>query len=75
MAQLGSRLAELRKARNLSQAELAKELGLSRGAIGNYEAKQRAPRIEVMKRIADYFGVTIDDLFFSTSDAHVSRAG
>jgi putative transcriptional regulator len=70
-----NRISQLRRARGLSQAELAAELGVSKGAIGMYETGRRTPGIEVAKRVADYFGTTIDGLYFAASDAHTSRAG
>lgn len=54
------RLRQLRTAKALTQSELADALGVSRNSIFFYESAQRTPDIIVLKKIADYFGVTCD---------------
>lgn len=56
------RLKQLREERNLTQAQLAKELDLSQGTIGNWERGTREPDFETVKTLADYFEVTTDYL-------------
>lgn len=64
-----TRLAELRAKKHMSQADLAKAFGLSRGAVGMYESGQRFPGDETMlKKMADYFGVSVDYLLDHTND-------
>lgn len=55
-------LKMLRLARGLTQQELAKQLGLSPVTISGYELGLREPSIEMLERIADYFGVSVDYL-------------
>jgi len=57
---LGKRLAELRKARKLTQADLSKMLGIHRGTYANYEAGKREPDNETLQKLADFFEVTTD---------------
>ncbi|WP_237738175.1 helix-turn-helix domain-containing protein [Caldicellulosiruptor sp. F32] len=57
----GKRLKELREERGLTQAELAKELGISVQNLSYYE-NGREPKYELLIKIADYFGVTVDYL-------------
>lgn len=59
---LGARIAELRKAQGWSQAKLADEIGASREIIGRYERGDAGASIEMAKRIADAFGVSLDYL-------------
>ena len=59
---LGRRLKELRGDR--SRDKVAAAIGISSSALGMYECNTRIPRDDVKKRIADYFGVTIQQLFF-----------
>ena len=54
------RLRELRIERGLSQYQLAGELGVSRGLIGNYEQGSREPDYATLAGIAKYFGVSVD---------------
>lgn len=62
MAKFPDRLKELRLAEGLTQIELAEKLGLSKGAVGNYEAGKRSPDYETLEAIADYFNVELDYL-------------
>ncbi|WP_241243639.1 helix-turn-helix domain-containing protein [Caldicellulosiruptor changbaiensis] len=57
----GKRLKELREEKGLTQAELAKELGISVQNLSYYE-NGREPKYELLIKIADYFGVTVDYL-------------
>ena len=56
------RLTELRLARNMSQAELAKRLGLSKSTISMYEQGRREPSFEIEELLADFFNVDLDYL-------------
>lgn len=55
-------LVELRKYHDFSQEELADMIGVSRQTLSKYETGESLPDIEKCKRLADVFGVTIDDL-------------
>ena len=56
------RLISLRKTNNITQKQLASDLGLSEIAIQNYEAKRRKPAYDVLIAIADRFDVSLDYL-------------
>jgi len=56
------RLSELRKNKKLTQAEFARVFNIATGTIGMWESGKRTPDNETMKKIADYFDVTIDYL-------------
>lgn len=58
----GERLKYLRTEKGLTQSELGKELGISRGAISYYEAGDRMPDINVLYDVAKYFNVSSDYL-------------
>ncbi|MCF6095633.1 helix-turn-helix domain-containing protein [Thermovorax subterraneus] len=58
----GERLQELRKEKGISRKELARALQLSYSAIAKYETNVRKPDQETLKKIADYFDVTVDYL-------------
>lgn len=57
-------LAELRKAAGLTQKELAEALGLSQSTIAMYETGERKPLYENHKKIAEFFGLNLGDIFF-----------
>mgnify|MGYP001580270174 CR=1 FL=1 len=58
----GQRILTLRKQRGWSQPELGKQVGTSGAIIGRYERGDITPSIEVAKKLADAFGVTLDYL-------------
>ena len=58
----GRRLHELRKQRGWSQPELGKQIGTSGTIIGRYERGEMTPSIDVARKLADAFGVTVDSL-------------
>ena len=59
---LGARIAILRRSLGMSQAELARALGISASAVGMYEQGRREPSMEIVSAMAKIFGVTIDYL-------------
>lgn len=68
---LGRRILELRKACGWSQPELGKKVGTSGPIIGRYERAEITPSVDVARRLAEIFGVTLDHL---TSDKDMPRA-
>lgn len=58
----GYRLLTLRKQRGWFQPELGKQVGTSEAISGRYERGEITPSIEVAKKLADAFGVTLDYL-------------
>ena len=56
----------------LSQRQVAEALGISQSSYAMIEGGHRHPRKEVEKKLADFFGVTVDELFFS-QDYHESQ--
>lgn len=68
MNNLGDRVKDLRKQKNLSQSELAEMVGISYAQIGRYETKGSQPPAETLKKIADALGVSPDFLIYGTSD-------
>ena len=64
-----NRLEELRKARNISQVEVAAALGVSRQTIGSLERGRYNPSILLAFKIARYFDLTIEDIFIYEEDA------
>ncbi len=46
----------------VSSYEVAKKTGVTQTAISNWKSGRSTPKVETMKKIADYFGVTVDYL-------------
>lgn len=59
---LSKNLIELRKAKGLTQLEFANILNYSDKSISKWENGDTVPDIEVLKRIADFYEVTVDYL-------------
>lgn len=62
MSKLSERLLALRQERDLSQKNLVKEMGLALNTYVRYERGERVPDADVLVRIADFYGVTLDYL-------------
>ena len=60
------RLRELRKSRKLTQAEVAKGVNCSAATYSRYEKGSRQPSLDMVLRLADFFGVSLDYLFGRT---------
>lgn len=60
---LGTKIRELRRRDGRTQEALADALGVSGQAVSRWEAGGSYPDMELMPAIANYFGVTIDELF------------
>ena len=56
------KLLELRKSRNITQQRLAVDLGIDQASISSYEGGKYLPTVEVLVKLADYFGVSTDYL-------------
>ena len=62
MARFHERLKSLRTEKDLSQAEFAKLIKLSKSSVNMYERGEREPGLATLERIADYFNVDMDYL-------------
>ena len=58
-----NRIEEIRKARGIRQEDFAKVLGVSRQTISSLETGRYNPSILLAHRIAQYFGMTIEEVF------------
>ncbi|MFW6030215.1 MAG: helix-turn-helix domain-containing protein [Halanaerobiales bacterium] len=60
----GDKVKELRKQRNLTQAQLAEKLGLGESTISFYESNKRRPNYEILDKIASFFQVPVEYLLY-----------
>lgn len=65
---LGEKIRELRKRNGRKQEDLARALGVTSQAVSRWEANGGYPDMEMIPAIANYFGITIDELFGYESD-------
>jgi transcriptional regulator with XRE-family HTH domain len=65
----GQRLAAFRVAKGLTQYELADALGMTRDQVVYYERISPNPSLELVKKVADFFGVTVGEMLNDTAKA------
>ena len=66
---LGEKLQALRKARGLSQEQLALELNVSRQAVSKWELDESVPDLDKLRALCAFFGVTADYLIWEEQTA------
>ncbi len=59
---IASNIKELRLERELTQAELAKEIGVSQKAIDYWERGVNEPKASYVLALANFFGVSCDEI-------------
>lgn len=64
---IGEKIALLRKAKNITQTELAEYLFLTPQTISRWEVGNGIPEVTLLPKIATFFSVSIDELFGITS--------
>lgn len=62
---IAGKLVKLRNEKNVSQTQVAETLGLTKAAISQYETGQRIPSDEIKIKLSNYYGVTVQELFFT----------
>ncbi len=60
---IGQKIRELRRRDGRTQEDLAGALGVTAQAVSRWESGGSYPDMEIVPSIANYFGVSIDDLF------------
>lgn len=59
---LSEKILRLRSQKGLSQLELAEQLGVSRQSVSKWETGQSVPDLDKLIKLADLFGVNVDEL-------------
>ena len=62
MKTYGEYLKSERQIRKISQEKLAKAIGITQQAISYYENDINEPTIGICEKIADFYGITLDEL-------------
>ncbi len=60
--EFSEKLLQLRRAKGLSQEQLAEQLQVSRQAVSKWETGEALPETDKLLRLGDFFGVTLDSL-------------
>ncbi len=59
---LGDQIKILRKAKQVSQVELANQIGVTKQSVSNWENDNIMPSVDIIKKLSNYFGCTSDYL-------------
>lgn len=63
ISNVGATIRALRKSKNISQAELGKELGYSARTVSDWENGCTEPNISAIKALVKFFDITYDEFF------------
>lgn len=61
-AKIGDIISGLRRLSGLSQSELAERVGISKLSLLKIEKNASTPKIETIKKIADFYSITVGQL-------------
>ena len=64
--EVGQKLKELRKSVSLTQQQLSEKLGISRVNYTRFENNAVRPDFETLIKLADFFDISLDELFDRT---------
>jgi len=70
---LGGRIAQLRKAQDITQAQLGELLGISQQTLNSYETGRRRVPVSQLRAIAQHLGVAVEALLDDDSKAATKR--
>lgn len=73
MEQIGKRIAGLRKSHNMTQQDLADQLGVTYQAVSNWERGLSMPDVVRLKDLASFFGLSLDEIMGNENDARIVR--
>lgn len=65
---LSENIKSLRKGKSLTQEKLAEQLHTTRQSVSKWEQGNLEPNIQMLIRLADYFGVTLDELVLGENE-------
>ncbi|MFD0794115.1 XRE family transcriptional regulator [Mucilaginibacter litoreus] len=68
MSKISSNIKYLRKKKGLTQQQFADQVGIKRSLVGAYEEERAEPKYELLKQLAIFFDVSIDDFINETID-------
>ena len=73
MFNFGTHLKQLRVSKNITQKQLAIDIGASERGIQNYELGERKPNYDALIALADYFDISVDYLIGRTDNPQINK--
>ena len=67
---IGEKIKELRIEKGLSQADLAKNIGVSQKAIDFWERSVNEPKCSYVMALVEFFEITFDEFFSEIDPPH-----
>ncbi len=71
-AMLAAQLSEARRAKGITQRKAAEELGMTASMMSALETGERAPSLGALVQLAEYYGLSLDELFGLKSKENVT---
>ena len=59
---IGNRLRDLREKNNITQAQIAEKLGITQGAVSQWEVGATNPSIGTISKLSEILNCTVDEL-------------
>lgn len=72
---MGQMIAALRKERGMTQLELAEKMGVTDKAVSKWERDLSCPDIYSLPRLAELFGISVDELVRTVPEAGKEHGG
>ncbi|WP_066685178.1 helix-turn-helix transcriptional regulator [Christensenella intestinihominis] len=63
-----NRIKELRTGKGMKQTDLARQLGVTQGALSGWENENYEPDIKALKKMSEIFGVSVDYILCLTDE-------
>ena len=70
-----TKLSELRREKGMTQLDLAEKMGVTDKAVSKWERDLSFPDVQTIPRLAEIFGVTVDELMQGKTDIKQRAAG
>jgi len=71
---IGNTIRKLRIAKNLSQQFVADHLNIDRRTYASWETGEREIKSSFIPRLAEFFGVEINDLYGGETNIHIKQS-
>lgn len=72
---IGDRIKKLREENGLMQQDVCNTLDIEQSTLANYENNRRVPKTDILIKIANYYGVSLDFLVEMTDNRFNSYKG